>query len=674
MVVAGAFLPLVAPGGTPGPGKASVVAPGSEVSPPFPLAATNAARILRELVPPPGQWRPYPMAGDRAAWQALPVAARTLRLQAAEKLLGCRWPQLTATEFLKFTRTGERVDGPHYERRQMLATLVLGEAIEGQGRLLDDILNGVWAICEETTWCIPAALVRSQREQSGLADITEPVVDLNAAETAGLLAWTTYLLRAELDRISPLVCARIVLEVDRRVLTPARQREDFHWMGFQAKKLNNWTPWICSNWMVAALLLETDEERRAQSLAKAVLCLQRYIQQQPPDGACEEGSHYWGVAAACLYDCLWVLESASAGRVNWIKLPVVKPMGEFMPNSHIAGGYFVNMGDCTVTPKAEAALIFRYGKSVDSAPMRALAASILARTGLEQELFQGVWRTNLTRYLGALFVADELAKYPAGEPLLGDVWLPSIELMAARDRAGTSAGLYVAAWAGNNGRSHGHNDTGNFILFAEGQPILIDVGADSYSAKTFSRQRFEIWNNQSAYHNLPTINGQLQGPNEYLGYEAGRKYTARAVSYTTDEQQASLSMDLAAAYPAEARVVKWYRTVSLKRGQGAVVCDAYELAAVDSPPVWNFMTAAPPHLAERGIIRLRSPAGKNRRPISVTMSFDASDLEVVPEEITVPAGPLRVWGEKLWRIQLRSRATGCEGEVAFSFRITEASD
>ena len=56
------------------------------------------------------------------------------------------------------------------------------------------------------------------------------------------------------------------------------------------------------------------------------------------------------------------------------------------------------------------------------------------------------------------------------------------------------------------------------------------------------------------------------------------------------------------------------------------------------------------------------------------MSFEASELEVVPEEIAVPAGPLRVWGEKLWRIQLRSRVTSRQGEVAFSFRMTEAAN
>ncbi len=38
----------------------------------------------------------------------------------------------------------------------MLAKLVLGECMEGQGRFLDDILNGIWTICEETYWGVPA--------------------------------------------------------------------------------------------------------------------------------------------------------------------------------------------------------------------------------------------------------------------------------------------------------------------------------------------------------------------------------------------------------------------------------------------------------------------------------------------------------------------------------------
>ena len=71
-------------------------------------------------------------------------------------------------------------------------------------------------------------------------------------------------------------------------------------------------------------------------------------------------------------------------------------------------------------------------------------------------------------------------------------------------------GFYLAAKGGHNAESHNHNDVGNFIVYADGRPVLIDAGVGTYTAKTFSPQRYEIWTMQSAYHNLPTINGFLQ--------------------------------------------------------------------------------------------------------------------------------------------------------------------
>lgn len=40
---------------------------------------------------------------------------------------------------------------------------------------------------------------------------------------------------------------------------------------------------------------------------------------------------------------------------------------------------------------------------------------------------------------------------------------------------------------------HNHNDIGQFIVYADGKPVIIDVGVETYTAKTFSERRYEIW-------------------------------------------------------------------------------------------------------------------------------------------------------------------------------------
>ena len=43
---------------------------------------------------------------------------------------------------------------------------------------------------------------------------------------------------------------------------------------------------------------------------------------------------------------------------------------------------------------------------------------------------------------------------------------------------------------------------GSVTLYRDGRPLLIDVGVETYSKKTFSPQRYEIWTMQSGWDGL----------------------------------------------------------------------------------------------------------------------------------------------------------------------------
>ena len=166
-------------------------------------------------------WTPYPTAADRAAWEALPAPLRQAYIDAGDTALDYPWPSLPATLFLGVARTGNRNDyeTANFERRAMLGGLVLAECMTGDGRYLDQIANGVWLVCEESYWGVPAHL-HLQRAGHGLPDTAEPSVDLFAAETASLLAWTDYLLGPQLATVSPLIGPRIHREITHRILDP----------------------------------------------------------------------------------------------------------------------------------------------------------------------------------------------------------------------------------------------------------------------------------------------------------------------------------------------------------------------------------------------------------------------------------------------------------------------
>ena len=432
-------------------------------------------------------FRPYPTVADRAAWAEVPDAQRRVFVAEAERQLGTEWATLPATRFLDYVRDGNRgrYEKLLFSRRGKLADLVLGELVEGEGRFTDAIADGLWLICEESFWGVPAH-VGAQKRGAGLPDVTEPTVDLFAAETGALLAWTDTLMGDRLDAVHPLVRERVRLEVDRRILTPNLERDDFWWMGFTPREVNNWNPWINSNWLASVLLLERDPERRARAVRKIARSLDRFLDAYPDDGGCDEGPSYWGRAGASLFEWLELLHAATGGRLDVYREPVVRAIGQYIARAYIAGDFYVDMGDASAKVKPEPELVFRYGRAVGDPALAGFGSFLAARRGPfgpEDVPRYG----SLARVLPALLRASDLAATPPAEPLDGEVWLPDLQMMAARERPGSTAGLYVAAWGGHNAQSHNHNDVGNVIVYADGQPLLIDVGVRSTRRRRSAR-------------------------------------------------------------------------------------------------------------------------------------------------------------------------------------------
>ena len=608
------------------------------------LSGTYTLERLNQIIIPAEEWHPFPKASEHAGWQELPEKIRAAHLRQGEKHLGCDWETPKASVFLEFVRTGNRTNYQRIVngRRVRLAELVVAECIEGEGRFLDDIMNGIWAICEETYWGVPAH-VGAQKKGPGLPDVAEPTVDLFAAETGMLLAWIDYLLREQLDRISPLITERIQYEVQRRILSVNLERDDFWWMGFSGRMVNNWNPWICSNWLTAVLILENDPQRRIRSIHKILRCLDNFLNPYPRDGGCDEGPGYWNRAGASLYDCLELLASASGGDIDIFDEPLIKEIGRYIYRVYINEQYFINFADAAARMNPDASVIFRYGKSIGDADMMGFGAFLARKQNLGKDYIRGGWGC-LGRVLPTLFHLDELLKTEPKEILLRDFWLPELQVMGARSSEGSTRGLYVAAKGGHNAESHNHNDVGNFIVYADGYPALVDVGVETYTAKTFSSRRYEIWTMQSAFHNLPTINGVMQ--------KNGRKFQARGISYKAGKKQAVFSLDISPAYPDEAKVKSWMRTVTLERGKHVTIHDRYKLEEMKENLQMTLMSWRKPVLAEEGKIRLENPEGvEGLRPVFIR--YDQNKFRVEFETIHLEDARLRSsWGDELFRIIL----------------------
>jgi hypothetical protein len=623
------------------------------------LSGSNNVERLKRTILTATAWHPFPKHSEREGWARISENVRKGYIAQAEKYLNGSWPIPTATTFLDYARNGNRsrYEAISFGRRQQLAALVLGECMEGKGRFLDDIVNGVWTICEETFWGVPAHL-SLQKRGSGLPDVAEPTVDLFAAETGMLMAWTYYLVGDELGKISPLVTERMRYEVQRRIISVNLARDDFWWMGFN-RTVNNWNPWICSNWLTAVLVFEDDPDRRAASVHKILRCLDNFLDPYPRDGGCDEGPSYWGRAGGSLFDCLELLQSVSYDAINVFDKPLIQEIGRYIYRAYIHDQYFINFADAPAKQEADASLIFRYGQSIHDETMMRFASYLAHRQGLGTGA-QKVQVGSLGRSLPMLFNLPELLKTEPQEPLLREVWLPELQVMGARSSDKTVKGFYVAAKGGHNAESHNHNDVGNFVVYYDGSPVIIDVGVETYTAKTFSNDRYSIWTMQSGYHNLPTINGVMQ--------KDGREYQASDVKFAADDKSVRFSLDIARAYPPEAKVKSWTRAIMLDRGKDVVVDDRYELGEMVQPFTLSLMTSLYPSFKDDGVIYLRSEAdGKEKR--SISLHYDKEKFSVSMKAIDIEDARLRSsWGEKIYRIVLTSSGKGLAGEYTLTFR------
>ncbi|MGI8637312.1 MAG: hypothetical protein ACR2KZ_18110, partial [Segetibacter sp.] len=159
------------------------------------LSGRYAKDDLKSVLIPLAQWTPFPKITDRSAWAKADEAMMKAYVKQAESYINYKWPSIPATTSLLIERTGDRdqYQAVSFEKRGVLGTLLLAEIYENKGRFVDPIINGVWSICEESFWGVPAHLPQT-KEYSGLMDVSKPFVELFSAETATYLSWVDYFL------------------------------------------------------------------------------------------------------------------------------------------------------------------------------------------------------------------------------------------------------------------------------------------------------------------------------------------------------------------------------------------------------------------------------------------------------------------------------------------------
>ena len=584
----------------------------------------------------------YPPAEDREAWDGIPANIREEIRAAAAEYASVDYPVRSASGFLAFVRTGDRQadEKPYFTRRRKLCAAVLN-ACAFPGTYMDDVIDGIWMICEESSWVISAHNVNPipgapAPAEYPLPDIRKPYIDLFCAQTGMILSLALSLLGKELDRVSPLIRERIRSEIRERILEPFMATDDFWWMGVRRRDLNNWTPWILSNILVCAILDPMPDKELAAYLTRSCEMLDRYIDTLPADGGCDEGAGYWNMAGGSLLDCLTLMETVTGGGIALWDNEKIRNILSFPVKAELGGGWFVNFADCDARPYISGERMEKAGTVLNDAALAALGTRMRGTVG---DQLKDV--PHLTRALDLVFHPPVRPDSPAAKE--ADTWLPDLQVRVAR------RGRWVLACkGGHNGENHNHNDAGSFILTLDGEPAVVDAGNMVYTAKTFSEERYTLWNVRSAWHNVPMIGGQEQ--------REGTEHAARDVRYTPD----GLEMNLEAAYAAEAGVRSLRRSFELKE-TGLRVTDTGRLGSAQEI-TWTFLLRDKPEIRPG-----RITAGKMLIRFPACLQAGAEEKQVTDPRMA------RNWPGSLWRVTLQSGETE-QFRAEFEFCTPEAAE
>ena len=565
-------------------------------------------------------------------------------VEEAEGYLDEEIPFLALNLYRDFWKTGTRTSFAHpfSKRRDMLFALSLAEYHEGKGRFISKLADVVWAILEETTWVTPAhsstiPTVNGATVPPVFDESTLHGVDLYAGATGALIAMVLTLNGEALSSLSPFLTERMEYEVEKRVIKPYITHV-FGWSGEYGTRPNNWVAWITDNLLFITALIEERQSVREAVVARAMTYLDNFSCGMPADGGCDEGPGYWGAGSAAYFSALETIYEMTGGAVSVFEHPHVKNMGEYIYKVNINDDRFVNFADGSSRMYPNGFLIMRYGERCGSEALYAFGKMMAAKCSV---------RPHYRRPSAAL--RDLIMPVPTDALVTKAercIWMPALKVMVARESEDTSRGMFLAIKGGHNKESHNHNDVGSFVIYHDGEPVVIDPGSCTYTRDTFGKNRYTIWCMQSHYHNLPAFDG--------IGQHNGESFASTREVY--DEKSMSISLGLENAYESGAGVIEYTRRASLSGGTVTVEDDIH--LDTEREIDFRFMTHREPTALDEGKLLLAN---------GVVMEYSTRLEYELESFVPQNSDPMKNWGTPvLYRMHFR--CTAKELDTSFIFR------
>lgn len=392
--------------------------------------------------------------------------------------------QLKYRDFKLFWTTGDRgqYERTYFTRRLALdCSALLSLIYPEEEKYLDRLMDQIYAMCDEYTWCLPA-------HQGKLEENNNCRVDLFAAETGFALAEIYTMLG---DRLEPLIRNRIIAEIDRRIVAPITEKEYYGWWEHGRA---NWTA-VCMG-SVACTFMLMRPELAVNMIDRFNTSMDYYLSGFTDDGMCLEGCGYWHYGFGFFTVYADMVRRFTDGKVDFFKQPKVKTVATFLQKMFLSGKASVSFSDggrgCS------------YHLGLCHYLKNEYPDDVLVYKPEYSYNYDGCGRFCL-QLRSATWLSEEYYYNPAPDNVCAEYYAENSEWFIKRTNS-----YGFAAKGGNNNEPHNHNDVGSFIFAKNNEQMLMDLGAGAYTRQYFSNERYTFLQADSRGHSVPIVNGAVQ--------------------------------------------------------------------------------------------------------------------------------------------------------------------
>ncbi|MBO7345217.1 MAG: heparinase II/III family protein [Clostridia bacterium] len=418
----------------------------------------------------------------------------------------------------------------YYDRRNRLALLqVLAVADDSY---LDELEDVLFAICEESTWVLPA--------HNLLPDNTfdHTVIDLFSAETALYLSETVYTFGSKL---SPYIVKLIRSTVEERIIKNYENRVfDFE------RATINWASVCACGVGLSFLYLFPDKFNSVKE--RLFSTFKSYLEGFDEQGICDEGMVYWQYGFAMFSVFFNAYIEIMENRPDFLDDEKTIRVLKYAQRTEMGDGVyfpFADGGAKKFTPGVSSFLTIKNLYKND------FTLPHLSFFDCDEKDF----KIGKPQWLKALYYVDEFLT-GVNNCQRKDVttYYESAQIFFHRNKT-----YSFVVKGGNNGDSHNHNDVGAFQIVKDSKRLITDYGAGKYTKDYFNeengRYSDDVFVCGSQSHSVPIIDGTCQS--------YGKEYKARLVKFDNK----SITFDLVGAYKVDCRKVLSKYTVFGERVQ-----------------------------------------------------------------------------------------------------------